>query len=190
MNGTFYHRFRKFFGGLNLFPKNESLQDIDLYSRLQTTQVWYEKLKVATALPGIRPASQKTEKVIEESQINKFFDDQDKLFIAEQAPTVYEDYKYLFTNKYPKLNPLIESFIKKNKLKTYIPMTVDRLRAMAMDRQITIDFVNTYPTVDFYSLAAKHDKRLFKTLIYLSLYQTEENKMMLKVEGLKWLYKF
>jgi len=72
-NSNFYQRFKKFFTGFCFLPKDSQFND-----RLESTQTWYEKFKVGLCLPGIRPSTQKKEKVVENEDINKFFEEHDK----------------------------------------------------------------------------------------------------------------
>ena len=100
-NTNFYHRFKKFFEGFCNIPAASQCA-----GAVNSTHNYYEKMKVTLTLPGIRRATQKIEKVVENDKVNQFIEDQDKLYVTEFAPTIWQEYEYLFTNKYPKLDPV------------------------------------------------------------------------------------
>jgi len=185
-NTNFYHRFKKFFNGFSMIASaSESC------STINSTNDYYEKMKVTLALPGIRPRGQKLEKVVADDKVVEFIEGKDKLFVAEFAPTLWEDYNYLFIDKYPELDPLHKLLIKHNKLCTFVPTSQKRFILMAKSGQYKIDFINENSGIDLYQIIETKHNHFLEDLVYLSMYplvkQTASQKQNLTTKGLEWL---
>ena len=168
-NTHFYYRFRKFWSSFLIYPGQ-----LKFMEKVGVNEKYYDNFAVTRALPGIRPASQKLEKVIQPEMVETLTYDLDKLLIAGEAVTIWEDYNYLFIQKKPKVDPMVAEFIKCNKYYTYVPQTTERLIQMVVDKQIYIDFVNSDPLFNLYYKLANKFKNQQPLMLNLSLLNFEE----------------
>jgi hypothetical protein len=181
-NRNFYFRFRKFWDGMCGAPRVSEFN-----AELEVNSKGYEGFCLALTVPGIRPATQKAEKTVSDDKRSEFYDAQDKLYLCESSPLLFEEYQRLFTDKYPKLDPLVLEFIKANKHWTYMPTNDAQLKSLVEAGSILLNFEAEDSVMrPLQRILSQHRQKL-GFLVQLSLLKVGSQEMSITPSGLRWL---